>query len=315
MGTDRQGSWGPGAVKSSSGRLAIDAFFDVESSTFTYVIHDRVTLDAAIIDPVLGFDAANGQTDTAPADTVVSHVRNKGLKPQWIVETHAHADHLSSAPYLKEKVGGCIAIGNSITGVQDTFARLFNMDSPLARNTGFDRFLRDQEVLEVGDLRVRALCVSGHTPADMAFLVEDAVFVGDTLFMPDVGTARADFPGGSARGLYRSIRRLLELPAETRMFVCHDYPPPTRQPACETTVAQQRAGNVHIRDGVTEDAFVAMRTARDRSLGLPRLFLPAIQVNVCAGVLPNPEANGVSYLKIPLNSAHAFAHRTTSDPV
>jgi len=288
-------------VTASTGRLAVQAFFDEASSTVTYVIHDRRTRDAAIIDPVLGFDSASARTDTVEADKLAAYVEAQGLKPRWILETHAHADHLTSAAYLRERLGGRIAIGGAIGEVQQIFAKVFNLKgAAFPHGAAFDHLLRDNEVLELGGLRITALSVPGHTPADMAFLVEDAVFVGDTLFMPDVGTARADFPGGSASGLYRSIRKLLALAPETRMFVCHDYPPATRSAAWETTVAQQRAANIHVRDGVTEEAFVAMRTARDQTLGMPRLLYPAIQVNVCAGRFPLPEDNGVSYLKIPL---------------
>jgi len=230
---------------------------------------------------------------------VIGFVRAQRLRVQWILETHAHADHLSAAPYLRAHLGGRIAIGERIREVQAIFREVFNLEKELP---AFDRLFADGERFAIGALAAEALHVPGHTPADMAYRIGDAVFVGDTLFMPDVGTARADFPGGDARTLYRSIRRLLALPPDTRIFVCHDYPPQGREPRWETTVAQQRAANIHVRDGVSEGEFVAMRTARDRTLEMPTLILPSIQVNIRAGELPLPEANGRSYLKIPLNA-------------
>ncbi|WP_411883332.1 MBL fold metallo-hydrolase [Polaromonas sp. YR568] len=281
----------------------IQAFFDAETWTVTYVVSDPATGSAAVIDPVLGYDVKSGHTHTRSADQVLAWLAAENLKVQWILETHAHADHLSAARYLQKCVGGRIAIGENIKQVQAVFKKLFNLErSFLPDGSQFDHLFKDGERFRIGQLEVAALLVPGHTPADMAYAVEDAVFVGDTLFMPDVGTARADFPGGDAHQLYRSIRRLLALPRETAMFVCHDYPPETRQPAWETTVGEQRDSNVHVHDGITEEGFVAMRTARDATLDVPTLILPSLQVNVRAGQLPPPDDNGVSYLRIPLNA-------------
>lgn len=281
----------------------IEAFFDSGTSTVSYVVSDDATRAAAIVDPVLDYDFKSGHTGTKSADSLTAYVRERGLHVQWILETHAHADHFSAARYLQESVGGRIAIGEHIREVQATFKRLYNLD-PSFKPDGsqFDHLFRDGEGFQIGELQARAFLVPGHTPADMAYLVAGAVFVGDTLFMPDVGSARADFPGGDARILYRSIRRLLELPPQTRMFVCHDYPPAGRPARWETTVAEQRARNVHVRDGIGEAEFVSMRKARDATLGAPTLILPSLQVNVMAGSLPAPEANGIAYLRIPLNA-------------
>lgn len=276
---------------------SIQAFFDAATSTVTYVVHDGVT--CAVIDPVLDFDPKSGRTATASADHVVAYVRDHGLQTAWLLETHAHADHLSAAPYLRGQLGGRIGIGAHIHAVQKSFAHVFGAPP---RQAAFDHLFAPDETFAIGTLTATALHVPGHTPADMAYRIGDAVFVGDTLFMPDVGTARCDFPGGSATTLYRSIRRLLDLPPATRLFMCHDYPPAGRGPGWETTVAEQRAANIHVRDGVTEEQFVAMRTARDATLAMPTLILPAIQVNLNAGELPEPEGNGVRYLKIPINS-------------
>jgi glyoxylase-like metal-dependent hydrolase (beta-lactamase superfamily II) len=275
----------------------VQAFFDAATWTVTYVVDDGAA--CAIVDSVLDYDPKSGRTRTTSADKVIDFVRSRGLKVEWLLETHAHADHLSAAPYLRSKLGGRIAIGENIRSVQSVFRKVFNLRDEFPR---FDHLLADGEAFRIGALEAEAMHVPGHTPADMAYRIGDAVFVGDTLFMPDVGTARCDFPGGDARTLYRSVRRLLSLPGETRLFMCHDYPPQGREPAWETTVAKQRAGNIHIREGVSEEQFVAMRTARDRTLDMPTLILPAIQVNIRAGELPPPEANGRSYLKIPLNA-------------
>jgi len=275
----------------------IQAFFDPATATVTYVVHDATS--AAIVDPVLDFDSKSGRTSTASADRVVAFVRSRSLRVEWILETHAHADHLTAAPYIRSRVGGRIAIGERIGEVQAIFREVFNIQKELP---AFDHLFADGERFAIGRLEAEAMHVPGHTPADMAYRIGDAVFVGDTLFMPDVGSARADFPGGDARKLYRSARRLLALPAETRLFMCHDYPPKGREPRWETTVAEERASNIHLRDGVSEDEFVAMRTARDRTLDMPTLILPAIQVNIRAGELPLPEENGRAYLKIPLNA-------------
>lgn len=284
-------------------RTTIQAFFDPKTWTVSYVVADVATRQAAVIDPVLDYDFKSGHTDTQSADALLSYLQANRMTVQWILETHAHADHLSGARYIQAKVGGKIAIGERIREVQATFKKLFNLERTfLPDGSQFDHLFRDGEVFSIGEVEATALLVPGHTPADLAYAVDGAVFVGDTLFMPDVGTARADFPGGDAHTLYRSIRRLLELPAETRVFVCHDYPPKGREVKWETTVAEQRACNIHVRAGISEDEFVAMRTARDATLEVPMLILPSIQVNVRAGQLPAADENGVAYLRIPLNA-------------
>ena len=280
----------------------VEPFFDPTTGTVTYVVYDRDGGRAAIVDPVLDYDPKAGRTCTASADKVVDLVMAKELTVDWILETHAHADHLSAAQYLKKHLGGRVAIGERIREVQHTFKRLYNVDDVRADGTAFDHLFADREAFSIGELEARAVHVGGHTPADMAYLVGDAAFVGDTMFMPDVGTARADFPGGDARALYRSLRRLLELPGDTRIFVCHDYPPAGRGPQWQTTVSEQRRANIHVHDGVTEECFVRMREERDATLDAPVLLLPSIQVNIRAGHPPPAEANGVSYLKIPLNA-------------
>ncbi len=285
----------------------VQAFFDAPTWTVTYVVYDREGGKAAIIDSVLNYDHKSGRTRTSGADEVIAFIKGKGLTVQWLLETHAHADHLSAAPYLRTHLGGKIAIGAGIDGVQKVFKGLFNLE-PEFRTDGsqFDHLFRDGETFAIGDLQAHVMSVPGHTPACVAFHVGDAVFVGDTLFMPDVGTARCDFPGGNAHTLYASVRRLLSLPAQTRLFMCHDYPPVTgdrpRAVQWETTVAEQRERNIHIRDGISEAEFVQMRTARDSTLEMPVLIMPSVQVNIRAGELPPPEANGVAYLKIPLNA-------------
>lgn len=281
----------------------VRAFFDPATWTVTYVVYAAAGGACAIVDPVLDYDPKAGRTATASADKVIGFVREQGLQVEWILETHAHADHLSAAPYLRKHLGGRIAIGERIRTVQGVFRKIFNLE-PQFRLDGsqFDHLFADGETFRIGGLHAQAMHVPGHTPADMAYRIGDAVFVGDTIFMPDVGTARCDFPGGDATTLYRSVRRLLALPGDTRLFMCHDYPPEGRAAKWEATVAEQRAGNIHIRDGVSEAEFVAKRTARDRTLQMPTLILPAIQVNIRAGEMPPPEANGVSYLKIPVNA-------------
>lgn len=281
----------------------VTSFFDPDTWTVSHVVHEKEDGACAIVDAVLDYDARSGRTRTTSADKLAAFVQQNKLQVAWILETHAHADHLSAAHYLRGKLGGKIAIGAAITQVQTTFKRIFNLE-PGFQTDGrqFDRLLQDGETLAIGALQVRALSVPGHTPACMAYLVGDAVFVGDTLFMPDVGTARCDFPGGDAAALYRSVHRLLGLPPETRLFMCHDYPPEGRSPVWETTVAEQRAKNIHVHDGVSEAEFVKMRTARDATLAMPNLILPSVQVNIRAGEMPPAEGNGVSYLKIPLNA-------------
>ncbi|MES2257700.1 MAG: MBL fold metallo-hydrolase [Pseudomonadota bacterium] len=281
----------------------IQAFYDPATSTVTYVVHEADGTECAIIDSVLDYDHKSGRTSTGSADRVAQFVRAHRLRVTWLLETHAHADHLSAAPYLQAQLGGRIGIGAAICSVQQAFSAIFNLQ-PAAPQDGsqFDHLFAPDEVFAIGRLRARALHVPGHTPADMAYQVDDAVFVGDTLFMPDVGSARCDFPGGSASMLYRSAQRLLSLAPETRLFMCHDYPPARREAHWEVNVAEQRAHNIHLRAGIGEQEFVAMRTRRDATLGMPALLLPAIQVNINAGQLPAPEDNGVRYLKIPMNA-------------
>ncbi len=289
-------------------QLTIEAFFDPATWTVSYVVADTQARRAAVIDPVLDYDPKSGHTSTASADKVMAYLKAQGLQVDWILETHAHADHLSAAHYLKERAGGRIAIGEHIRTVQSTFRAVFNLErSFLPDGSQFDHLFADGEKFMIGNLEATALLVPGHTPADMAYRVGDSLFVGDTLFMPDVGTARADFPGGDAHALYRSIRKLLALPPETKVFVCHDYPPDSREPKWQTTVGEQAADNIHVHDGISEDDFVAMRAARDATLGMPTLILPSIQVNIRAGEMPPAEANGVSYLKIPINALGAGA--------
>jgi glyoxylase-like metal-dependent hydrolase (beta-lactamase superfamily II) len=281
----------------------VRSFFDPATWTVTHVAYDRTGGHAAIVDPVLDYDPKSGRTTNTSAQKVVDFIREEGLTVDWILETHAHADHLSAAPWLREQLGGRITIGAAIQTVQSVFKGIFNLESCFATDgSQFDKLLADGERFRFGDLEGEALSVPGHTPACMAYRVGDAVFVGDTMFLPDVGTARCDFPGGDARTLYRSTRRILSMPPETRLFMCHDYPPEGRAIRWESTVAEQRAGNIHIRDGISEDEFVTMRTKRDATLAMPVLILPAVQVNIRAGKMPPPEANGVSYLKIPVNA-------------
>ncbi len=285
-------------------RPEIAAFFDPATFTVTYVAHDPATREAAIIDSVLDYDPNSGRTATASADAVIDYVNSHNLKVTWLLETHAHADHFSAAPYLQDRLGGKIAIGAGITTVQSVFGKLFNAGSEFACDgSQFDVLLRDGDTFTIGTLPVTVMHVPGHTPACIAYVVGEAVFVGDTMFMPDYGTARADFPGGDARTLFRSLRRILALPPETRLFMCHDYLPAGREDyVWETTVAAERAGNIHAHDGVSEDDFVAMREARDTTLAMPRLILPSVQVNMRAGHLPPPDENGITYLKIPVNA-------------
>ena len=280
----------------------IHAFFDPATATVTYVVYEGEGGACAIIDSVLDYDPKAGRTATTSADKVIAFVREHGLQCRWLLETHAHADHLSAAPYLQRQLGGEVAIGAAIQAVQQAFADIYHQHGATSDGSQFDQLFAPDQVFHIGALEVRALHVPGHTPADLAYQIGDAVFVGDTLFMPDVGSARCDFPGGSAALLYRSAQRLLSLPPATRLFMCHDYPPAGREPRWETTVAAQRAANIHLRDGITEDQFVALRTGRDATLEMPTLILPAIQVNINAGKLPEPEENGVRYLKIPLDA-------------
>ena len=277
--------------------------FDPATWTVTYVVHNGPGSECAIIDSVLDYDPKSGRTRHASADRVIEYVRTHDLKVRWILETHAHADHLSAAPYLRAQLGGKIGIGAHITTVQKVFKGIFNLEPGFKMDgSQFDHLFQEGEAIPLGALSGEVIFVPGHTPACAAYRFGDAVFVGDTLFMPDVGTARCDFPGGNARTLYASIGKLLSLPPQTRLFMCHDYPPDDRPVAFETTVAEQRARNIHVHDGVSEDAFVAMRTRRDATLEMPTLILPSVQVNIRAGELPPQEDNGVAYLKIPLNA-------------
>ncbi|MDO8878259.1 MAG: MBL fold metallo-hydrolase [Pseudolabrys sp.] len=281
----------------------IETFFDTATWTVSYVIYDEVGGKCAIIDPVLDYDPKSGRTNTQFADKLIQFIKNQHLTVEWILETHAHADHLSSAHYLKSQLGGKIAIGNGIPAVQKTFKKIFNLGDEFVPNGGhFDHLLTDGEIFQVGKLSAKAISASGHTPADLAYQFVDAIFVGDTLFMPDVGTARADFPGGDARQLFRSIRKLLAFPPKTRLFMCHDYPPTDRAVQWQSTVEEQRAHNIHVRDDISEDEFVAMRTARDKTLEAPTLLMPSIQTNVRAGKMPPVEENGIAYFKIPINA-------------
>ncbi len=285
-------------------RPQVKAFFDEATFTVSYVVRDPGSKACAIIDSVLDYDPASGRTSHGSADALIAYVRDEGLEVVWQLETHAHADHLSAAPYLQAALGGQLAIGAEIVRVQQTFGTLFNVGSDFARDgRQFDHLFADGEAFTIGGLRSLALHVPGHTPACMAYVIGDAVFVGDTLFMPDYGTARCDFPGGDAATLYRSIQRLLALPDATRVFLCHDYKAPDRAEfAWETTIGDEKRDNVHVHPGISECAFVALREARDRTLGMPRLILPSVQVNMRGGHLPEPEDNGVRYLKIPLNA-------------
>ncbi|HRD78224.1 MAG TPA: MBL fold metallo-hydrolase [Hyphomicrobiaceae bacterium] len=279
----------------------ITAFFDEPTNTVSYLVHDPETRRAAVIDPVLDYDHRTGKASAKSADAILAAARAGGLTIDWVLETHAHADHLSGAPYIKLKTGAKVGIGEHIKDVQKIFRPVFNATDISGDGTEFDHLFKDGERFAIGNLEVEVLHVPGHTPADVAFKIGDAVFVGDTLFMPDYGTARADFPGGSARTLYRSVQRLLALPPETRLYMCHDYKAPGRDHyAWETTVAEQRENNVHIKDGVTEDAYVAMREARDAKLAAPLLLMPSIQVNIRAGKLPPADKDGVHYLRIPV---------------
>ena len=280
---------------------AIEAFFDEPTFTVTYLVSDPATGRAAIVDPVRDYDHKSGKASTASADRVLASAHARGLAIDWILETHAHADHLTAAPHLRTKTGAKVVIGEHIRAVQKIFKGVFNAADVSEDGNEFDRLVRDGERLGLGSLEIEVMHLPGHTPADVAYRIGDAVFVGDTIFMPDYGTARTDFPGGDAATLYRSIRRLLSLPGETRLFMCHDYKAPGRDRfAWETTVAEERTRNVHVHDGVDEAAFVALRNKRDATLAAPVLLLPSVQVNIRAGNMPPPEANGVSYLKIPV---------------
>lgn len=282
---------------------AVQAFFDPATNTVSYIVHDPATKAAAIIDPVLDFTPRNGRTSTASADTLLKAAREQDLEVRYLLETHAHADHLSAAHYLREQTGAPVVIGVHITEVQATFGDLFEAEDVVHDGSAFDRLVSEGDVLSLGELDIRVMHTPGHTPACVTYLVGDAAFVGDTLFMPDYGTARADFPGGDATTLYRSIRKLLELPPTTRVFTGHDYPSASRgEPAWEASVAEQRRANLHVHDGVSEAEFVAMREARDATLEAPLLILPSLQVNIRAGAMPPASAGGHVYLRLPINA-------------
>ena len=281
----------------------VKGFFDPETWTVTYVVYEKPGSPCLIIDSVLNYDHKSGRTKTKSADEVIAFVKEHNLNVEWLLETHAHADHVSAAPYLKSQLGGKIAIGDHISNVQDVFKKVFHLECAFPTDgSQFDHLLRDGEEIQVGGLSFKSLFVPGHTPACMAYQIGDAIFVGDTMFMPDVGTARCDFPGGDAHTLYQSMKKILSFPSETRLFMCHDYPPNGRPVNFETTVSEQKKSNIHMHDGISEAEFVQMRSKRDATLEMPTLILPAIQINIRAGVLPPPESNGVSYLKIPLNA-------------
>ncbi len=284
-------------------KLVVRGFFDGATNTASYVVHDPMTMRGAVIDSVLDFDATCGRISTASSDAMIATVQRDGLTIDWLLETHVHADHLSAASHIQQKLGGKLAIGRHVLAVRQVFGRLFGIGTDFAQDGApFDRLFDDGDRFSIGGIPAVALHVPGHTPADVAYVIGDVAFIGDTLFMPDYGTARADFPGGDPRQLYRSIRRLLSLPDETRLFLCHDYKAPGRDEfAWETTVGAERRSNIHVHDGVGEEAFVAMRTKQDAALSMPRLILPALQVNLRGGRLPPPEANGTRYLKLPLN--------------
>lgn len=280
----------------------VKAFFDPQTWTYTYVVYESKGSACIVIDSVLNYDPKSGRTNTTSADEVIAFIKENRLQLDWILETHAHADHLTAAPYIQEQLGGKIAIGDHITTVQGVFKGVFNLDDIAVDGSQFDALIKEGESISFGNLSFKALYVPGHTPACMAYEIGDSIFVGDTLFMPDVGTARCDFPGGSASNLYRSIQSILKYPPNTKLYMCHDYPPNGRAPEYQSTVADQKKSNIHVHDGVTEEQFVAMRNKRDAGLEMPVLILPSIQVNIRAGHMPKAEGNGTAYLKIPLNA-------------
>ena len=281
----------------------VHAFFDPDTWSLTYIVQDPNSGSCAIVDPVLDYEAASGQTTTESADEVVAKVEAENLTVEWILETHVHADHLSAAPYLQKRLGGKIGIGAHITEVQNIFGNLFNAEPEFHRNgSQFNQLFADGDTFAIGGLTVTAMHTPGHTPACMTYYIGDSLFVGDTLFMPDFGTARCDFPGGNASALYQSIQRLFTLPPETRIFMCHDYMPNGREMQYETTVGEQKKFNIHLHDGISQEEFVTMRSAKDKTLSMPALMLPSVQVNMRAGELPPPEDNGIRYLKIPLDA-------------
>jgi glyoxylase-like metal-dependent hydrolase (beta-lactamase superfamily II) len=280
----------------------VTGFFDPQTNTISYVVKDPASAACAVIDSVMDIDYAAGRITHEGADRMIAHIRQHGLELEWIIETHVHADHLSAAPYIQDQLGGKLGIGENITVVQDTFGKIFNEGTEFQRDgSQFDRLFGDGDAYQVGFMTGYAMHTPGHTPACMTHVIGDAAFIGDTLFMPDGGSARADFPGGDARTLYRSIQRVLSLPDATRLFICHDYGPDGRDIKYETTVADERAHNIHVKDGVTEDEFAAMREARDKTLAMPRLIIPSLQCNMRAGQLPPRDRDGKTFLKVPVN--------------
>ena len=278
-------------------------FHDKSSGTISYIVQDKNSSSCAIIDAVLDFDMSSGRTSTLNADNIIKFIRSNNLSLEWIIETHVHADHLSAAPYIQDEIGGKIGIGEEIKTVQNTFGKIFNEGTLFQRDgSQFDKLFKDGDTYKIGNMNAKTIHAPGHTPACMVHVIEDTAFVGDTLFMPDGGTARADFPGGDARILFRSIKKVLELPGETKLFICHDYGPGGRNVAWQTTVAEQREKNIHVREGITEDEFVELREKRDATLSMPKLIIPATQVNMRAGEMPEEEKNGINYIKIPINT-------------
>lgn len=283
--------------------VQVSPFLDNDSETFTYVVQDTVSKCAVVIDPVLGFDYKSGRTNTHNAEQILDFIKQHDLKVEWVLETHAHADHLSAAPFFKENTSAKIAIGSQITQVQETFKQVFNLEQEFLPNGNqFDRLFSDGDLLNVGNIQIKVMHVPGHTPADIAYLINDEMaFVGDTIFMPDVGTARCDFPGGSANDLYDSITKILSLPSETQIYVCHDYPTKGREHQCMATVADQKANNIHVKTEISKEAFISKRESRDATLPMPQLIIPSIQINIRAGYMPPAQDNGQIYLTLPIN--------------
>ena len=283
--------------------LRIKGFFDNQTSTISYVVHDNIEKKCAVIDSVLDFDYSSGDIDYVNADKIISYVDQNKLNVEWLIETHVHADHLSASPYIQKKLGGKIGISEKISDIQNIFGKTFNAGTEFQRDgSQFDKLFRDNDEYKIGNINCKVINTPGHTPACTAHVIGNSIFVGDTLFMPDLGSARADFPGGDARQLYRSIQKILSYPDETRIFVCHDYPPSSREVKWSTTVGEQKENNVHVKTSILEDEFVKIREARDKTLNMPKLIIPSIQVNMRAGNLPPPEDNGSVYIKVPINS-------------
>jgi len=283
--------------------INVEGFFDEHTSTISYVVHDNVEKKCAVIDSVLDFDYSSGEIDYINADKIISYIDRNKLNLEWIIETHVHADHLSASPYIQKKLGGKIGISEKISYIQNIFGKTFNAGTEFQRDgSQFDKLFKDNDVYKIGNINCKVINTPGHTPACTAHVIGNSIFVGDTLFMPDLGSARADFPGGDARQLYRSIQKILSYPDHTRIFVCHDYPPSSRKVAWSTTVGEQKKNNIHVKTAILEDEFVKIREARDKTLNMPKLIIPSIQVNMRAGNLPPPEDNGSVYIKVPINN-------------